>query len=192
MSRAAVVDGQDTLFALDGDPEPPPARPAPPAPRRGRRTARSLAHTPRRRRANQDEDCEPACLRCGGPEGRGLCQPRCAVVCAHTAQPDVIDVCIITRHVTARLAVGTPGSRPGRRLAVVDSCPWCERVHWHAAAFGVRVRVGQCGWPYVVHLDRPPVATTAALAEHTPEHQHAAERGAAAARAALTERTSCA
>ncbi|MFC6081023.1 hypothetical protein [Sphaerisporangium aureirubrum] len=188
MSRraAAVVDGQDALFGVPGD-EPDPTPPVLPEPRTVQRAPRPRTHPsrPRRSKESQAEDCEPACLICKHPEGRGLCQPRCAVVCSHTANPDVVEVCIIARRVTARLVIGTPGSRPGRRLAVV-TCPWCERVHWHAAEFGIRYRSGRCGWPYLVHLPRPADdPTVAAAAEHTEDHQHAAARGAAAARAAL-------
>ncbi|MFC3986812.1 hypothetical protein [Streptosporangium jomthongense] len=139
MTRA-VLD-QPALW----EPEPEPARP----PRRPTHTPR-----PRRTRESQAEPCDPACLTCGKPEGRGLCSPRCSVTCVHVAQADLVEVCLVTVHVTARVVVGIHGAEPGRRLAAV-TCPFCERLHWHAAQYGRRYRVAPCGRPYIVTLARP-------------------------------------
>jgi hypothetical protein len=195
MSRTAVIEGQDALFAPPAGDEPAAApKPA----KRRKRTP------PPRRRMNHvlplgypwqpPDECNPTCARCGKPEGIGLCHTRCAVVCGkprpleldpHGRAP--VEVCLITTHVTARLIAGLPGAEPGRKLAAVD-CPRCHRVHWHGAAYGARYRIAPCNWqPYIVHLPRPAAVPTAV--EHTEEHQHATARGAAAARAALAERT---
>ncbi|MFF3665397.1 hypothetical protein [Microtetraspora malaysiensis] len=131
--------------------------PAPePAPGRAKRRP---THAPRARRseAAQAEECDPTCLVCGKSEGRGLCSPRCSVVCVHTRQPDRVEVCLVQVHVTAVLVAGVPGGRPGRRLALV-CCPHCGQVHWHAPRYGVHYRVAACGAPYVVHLPRPRLA----------------------------------
>lgn len=166
-----------TLFDLE---QPAPARPAPP-PRR----QRPHTHPSRPRRTNQAHDCQPACIVCGHAEGDGYCTPRCAVMCVHAAQHGRAEVCLITTRVQARLVAGLPGATPGRRLAVVDSCPFCGRIHWHAAAYGIRYRIARCGRPYLVALDRPRAVPAA---EHTAEHQHAATRGADLARQLLARK----
>lgn len=178
--------GQAGLFDLA------PALPAAPAPKpeqlplpvKQPKPARPRVHPPRPRRSKdaQARDCDPRCLVCRHPEGRGLCTPRCAVVCRHTAQPDRVEVCLVTVRVTARLVTGLPGAEgPGRHLAVVDRCPWCGRVHWHAEAYGLRLRIAGCGAPYLVQLDRPRITP----AEPTVEHTAATTRGANLARQLL-------
>lgn len=188
MSRTAVIDGQADLLAAADDPAPAAAtkpRKRTPPTRRRMNHALPLAYP-----WQPAEDCDPTCIRCGKPEGRGLCHTRCAVVCGHPEPLDPagrapVEVCLVTTHVQARLVAGLPGAEPGRRLAAVD-CPRCGRVHWHGAVYGARYRIAPCNWqPYIVHLPRPAIAPAAALAEHTEEHQHATARGAAAARAAL-------
>ena len=112
---------------------------------------------PRRTKEQRERDCDPRCLTCGHPEDRGICYPRCPIVCVHTAQPGRVELCLVTVRVSARLVVGLPGSRPGRRLALVDVCPWCEHTHWHTPAYGLRYRTAGCGRPYLVHLPRPAI-----------------------------------
>lgn len=196
MNRSAVLD-QPALWDV---PRPAPARPTTAA------AKHRPTHAPRPRRSKeaQAEECDPACLACGKPEGRGLCYPRCSVVCVHTGQPDVVEVCLTTTRVVARLVAGVPGvpGVPGRRLAVVE-CPFCERLHWHTPAFGRHHRVSGCGQPYIVTLPRPRITPQGAPRSTQTGEQgvagqegHAstfnasqaatATRGAAAARAALT------
>lgn len=134
--------------------ELPEMRPASPG-----RPPRPRVHAPRVRPTGEhlSTPCEPSCIVCGHPEGRGACWPRCPVLCAHSTEASLAEVCIVTTHVTARLVVGLPGAgEPGRRLAVV-SCPFCERPHAHTAAYGVRYQISGCGQPYIVHLQRPPI-----------------------------------
>ncbi|MER7126660.1 hypothetical protein [Micrococcus luteus] len=201
MTRAAVLD-QPTLW---DDPTPTPAeehddQPVP--------ALRRPTHTPRPRRtkASQAEPCEPTCLVCGKPEGRGLCSPRCSNVCAHIAQADLVEVCLVTVYVTARVVVGLPGAEPGRHLAVV-TCPFCARRHWHAARYGRHYRTAHCsGRPYIVTLARPRVAPQVGLSatearevaldaqRATPAPLDASQaataaRGAVVARAALAHHT---
>jgi hypothetical protein len=128
---------------------------APPKPVRRRNHAPLFPPRPRRTKEQRERDCDPRCLTCHHPEDRGLCSPRCAVVCVHTGQPARVELCLVMVRVQARLVIGLPGARPGRRLALVDACPYCERVHWHTPAFGLRYRTAQCGRPYLVHLPRP-------------------------------------
>ncbi|WP_157251096.1 hypothetical protein [Nonomuraea typhae] len=162
-------------------PEVRPATPTrPPRPR-------IHASAPRRAKTQRERDCDPRCLVCGHPEGRGLCTPRCAVVCVHAAQPYRAEVCIATVHVTAQLAVGLPGARPGRHLAVVDPCPRCGQRHAHAERYGRAWRLAPCGQPYIVHLPRPAAPGPAAIDEPPPAgRQTTTTRGAALARQALT------
>lgn len=186
--RALTLD-QPALWELTDDPAPPQRRPT---------------HTPRPRRVKeaQAEPCDPTCLVCGKAEGRGLCTPRCSVMCVHTAQADLIEVCLVTVHVTAHLVVGIHGFEPGRRLAVV-TCPFCERTHWHAPRFGRHYRMAPCGQPYIVTLTRPTDTSRTGLratqsassgrngqqvtsANFNASQAATASRGAAAARAALT------
>lgn len=186
MTRAAVLD-QAALWDLDPAGEQLADQAAAPT--------RRPTHTPRPRRSKeaQAEECDPTCLVCGKAEGRGLCSPRCATACVHTAQPDLVEICLITTRVTARLVIGIHGYEPGRRLALVDRCPHCERTHWHAAHYGTHYRLAHCGQPYLVTLARPHTTPGAALSV-THSHQQqpddhpdttTATRGAAAARAAL-------
>ncbi|MFI7628424.1 hypothetical protein [Microbispora rosea] len=138
----ATLD-QPGLFDLE-QPKPRPKR------------ARRLTHTPRPRRSKeaQAEECDPTCLVCGKAEGKGLCSPKCAVVCSHTRQPDLVEVCLVTTRVTAVLVEGARTLTGSRPLALV-LCPHCGDVHWHAPAYGVHYRLSGCGQPYVVHLPRP-------------------------------------
>lgn len=131
-------------------PEPEPVK---------RKTPRPPIHTPRPRRSKEAQalECAPSCLVCGKAEGRGLCSPRCSVVCSHVAQPDTAEVCVVSVHVTAILVTGMPGSTPGRKIAFV-ACPYCGEIHWHAPTFGVHYRTAPCGTPYIVHLARPRIA----------------------------------
>lgn len=141
----AVLD-QPGLWELE--PAPPPAR---------RRNHSGLL-PPRQPRTKEqrEQDCDPRCLVCGRPEeSGGLCHPRCSIVCVHTAQPALVEVCIATVRVTARLVIGLPGAQPGRRLAAVDTCPHCGHTHWHSPAHGLRYRIAGCGKPYLVWLPRP-------------------------------------
>lgn len=149
MTRTAVLD-QPALWDI-----PRPA-PACPAANQAAKPKRRPTHTPRPRRSKeaQAEECDPTCLTCGKPEGRGLCHPRCSVICVHTAQPDLVEVCLATTCVTARLTIGIHGFEPGRKLAVVD-CPFCERLHTHTPRFGRHYRLSGCGQPYIVTLPRP-------------------------------------
>ncbi|MGC5012563.1 hypothetical protein ACLQ2R_17505 [Streptosporangium sp. DT93] len=143
MTRTLVPAGQDLLWDLDpiddlhGAPSPQPR------------------HTPRPdpTRDEIQAECEPACLGCGKPEGRGLCS-RCMVVCTRLPANEVADVCVVTTRVLARLAVGIHGHEPGRKLAVVD-CPHCDRLHWHTPLYGTHYRVPPCRQPYIVILPRP-------------------------------------
>ncbi|MBX6387354.1 MAG: hypothetical protein IRZ07_30980, partial [Microbispora sp.] len=137
----ATID-QPVLFDLE--PQPRPKR------------ARALTHAPRPRRTEeaQAEPCDPTCLVCGKPEGRGLCSPRCAIVCTHTRQPELTEVCLVTTRVTAVLVTGTPTVTGSRPLALV-LCPHCGEVHWHAATYGAHYRTSACGRPYIVHLPKP-------------------------------------
>ncbi|MEU7911360.1 hypothetical protein [Microbispora bryophytorum] len=149
--RAAVMD-QPGLFEV----EPPrPAR----TETSDRRRPRPPIHTPRPRRTKQCQakECEPKCLICGKGEGRGLCTPRCSVICEHTHQPDRVEVCLVTTHVTALLVTGERTLAGPRQLALV-LCPFCGEVHWHAPSFGAHYRVAHCGQPYIVHLHRPRLA----------------------------------
>ncbi|MFF4417504.1 hypothetical protein ACFYY8_33685 [Streptosporangium sp. NPDC001559] len=190
MTRA-VLD-QPALWDEPAEPARPPRRPT---------------HTPRPRRTreSQAEPCEPSCLVCGKAEGRGLCSPRCSVTCVHVAQADLVEVCLVTVHVTARVVVGIHGFEPGRKIAVV-TCPFCTRVHWHAAQYGRRYRMAHCGQPYIVTLARPHIGPQEALRatetggtaprtqRATPKPHEASQattaaRGAAAARAALAGAT---
>ncbi|GAA4209554.1 hypothetical protein GCM10022252_76240 [Streptosporangium oxazolinicum] len=153
-----MTPGQATLWDLPQPPTRPLPRPderlphAKPAPRRNH-----VLNIPRARLTEEAkaQDCEPTCMVCGKPEGRGLCSPRCRVLCANSAQPGRTEVCIITTRVTARLAVGVHGAEPGRKLAVVDECPHCERVHWHTPQYGTHYRVPPCRQPYLLTLPRP-------------------------------------
>jgi len=173
----AVPVSQATLFDVDQADRPAPPRPA----------------TPRRRRLHVLDlpnpwgdgrpACDPVCVTCGRPEGTGTCWPRCAVVCGRPDSWGPVEVCLVPVRVTARLVTGV--RRVGRdpvRWAVVDPCPWCGRLHWHAPAYGLHYRLAPCGRPYLVQLDRPRPA-----AEHTLEHAVAAARGAARARQVLAD-----
>lgn len=148
MTRRAAVLAQPGLFDLDPKPEPRTVS-------REERVRRPT-HEPRPRRSKeaQADECAPACLTCRKPEGRGLCVPRCAVVCTHANQPSTTEVCLVQVHVTAVLVTGTPTLYGARHLALV-CCPHCGQVHWHAATYGARYRVSACGLPYIVHLPRP-------------------------------------
>ncbi|GAA0402797.1 hypothetical protein GCM10009530_63460 [Microbispora corallina] len=148
-----LLADQPGLFDLD--------TPAP-APAPWRKRARALTHTPRPRRTKeaQAEECEPACLTCGKPEGRGLCHPRCAVICTHTRQPDRVEVCLVTTHVTALLVEGTRTLTGSHQHALV-CCPFCGDVHHHAPTYGARYRLSGCGQPYIVHLHRPRITNGA-------------------------------
>lgn len=158
---------QDALFDFAPE-QPAPARRVP-------------AHGPRQPRDKEfiALPCDPTCLVCGKEEGRGLCQ-RCAIACVHARQPDRVEVCLVVDRVVARV-VSTLSVCDGHRhqLAVVDACPSCGEMHWHAPAFGARYRVGRCGRPYVVVLRRPPAVEQVA---HGQEQRDAASRGAQLAR----------
>lgn len=147
------------------------------------RAQRPPVHPPRSRRDPDQlaEPCHPKCIVCGRPEGRGLCTPRCAILCRHVAQPGRAEVCLVTTRVTARLVTGAV---PDRRLAVVDRCPCCGRLHWHSPAFGLHYRVSGCGQPYLVYLPRPRIT----VAEPVPSRTAAADRGARLARRLLAGR----
>ncbi len=80
----------------------------------------------------------------------------------HTNQPDRVEVCLVTMHVTALLVTGQRTLAGSRQLALV-LCPFCGDVHWHAPTFGVRYRVAHCGLPYIVHLHRPRLTPGGAL-----------------------------
>ena len=151
MTRAAIVD-QPALWDLEPAPAPLPVK---------QRRVRPPTHTPRPRRSKeaQREECDPACLVCGKPEGRGLCTPRCSVACVHTRQPDLVEVCLVTTHVTAVLMTGERTLTGTHQHALV-LCPFCGEVHWHAVRFGAAYRVARCGQPYIVHLDRPRIGGT--------------------------------
>lgn len=142
----AVLD-QPALWELP-EPDPPPAS--------RRNHAGLLPPRQPRTKEQREQPCDPRCLTCDRPEDAGgLCHPRCSIVCVHTAQPARVEVCIATVSVTARLVVGLPGAQPGRRLALVDTCPHCGHTHWHTPAHGLRYRIAGCGRPYLVWLPRP-------------------------------------
>jgi hypothetical protein len=155
MTRAATLD-QPGLWDL------PPEEPALPAPKGFQaRTPSRRRHLlgldrPKRGKAFNALDCDPACLVCGKAEGRGMCfaPARCAIACVHTAQPARVEVCIITHHVHAKLVYGLALAGSGRHRIAVITCPDCGQLHWHGATPGVRVRTGQCGAVYVVHTAR--------------------------------------
>lgn len=151
-----LAPGQPGLWDLPAEPQPEPLPVK-------QRHIKPPTHTPRPRRSKeaQREECDPRCLVCGKPEGRGLCAPRCSVVCVHSRQPDLIEICLVTAHVTAILMTGTVTLRGAHRRALV-SCPFCGDIHWHAATYGARYRVSGCGQPYIVHLARPRIAPWAA------------------------------
>ncbi|MBO3751567.1 hypothetical protein J5X84_36305 [Streptosporangiaceae bacterium NEAU-GS5] len=153
---------QDGLWDLAPEPLPTPA---------GTRTRprRVPIHTPQPHRTKEfrDQPCDPACLICGKPEGRGLCHPRCTVVCSHNREPWRAEICLITTKITARLVEGARTAISRRReLAVVDQCPTCGRLHWHPPTYGLHLRIPPCGIPYLVHLPRPRL-TAAGTWDHT-------------------------
>jgi hypothetical protein len=150
--RTAVLDHPGLWDLPEPEPEPEPA----PKPKSRRRHVLDLPR-PSRDKDHDGQDCAPTCLTCGKPEGQGLCHApsKCAIVCARTNQPSRAEVCIITTRVTATPTTGTrKNGQPAHRIAWV-LCPECGQVHWHGASYGARVRVGQCGAVYVVHLNRP-------------------------------------
>lgn len=126
MTRTLVPE-QDLLWDLDPV-DPVEALHDAPSPH--------AVHTPRPD-PTRDEitaECEPVCLGCGKPEGRGLCSPRCMVVCTRLPAAEVAEVCVVTTRVLARLAVG---------------------IHWHTPLYGTHYRVPPCRQPYIVILPRP-------------------------------------
>lgn len=163
MTRTLLPE-QDLLWDLDQPDTPERALHGAPAPQ--------PTHTPRPD-PTRDEitaECEPTCLSCGKPEGRGLCSPRCMVVCNRLPAAEPAEVCIVTTRVLARLAVGIHGAEPGRKLAVVD-CPHCQRVHWHTPQYGTHYRIPPCRQPYIVTLPRPRVDPRTGLQRpHSHEH----------------------
>lgn len=150
-----TTTAQPALWDL---PAPEPAKP-----QRRRNHAPLYPPRPRRTKEQREQDCDPRCLVCHHPEDRGLCSPRCSIVCVHNGQPARVELCLVITRVTARLVIGLPGARPGRRLALVDVCPHCERAHWHTPAYGLHYRTAGCGRPYLVHLPRPAITPGGAL-----------------------------
>lgn len=113
----------ETLFDL-ATPTPRPT-PAPPRP--------THTHRPRPRR---------------DPHHRAApCNPTCLLLCAHTEEASLADVCLITMRVAAHL-VTSPYS--GKQHAVV-TCPHCGKTHRHTPAPGRRYRISGCGQPYLIH-----------------------------------------
>ncbi|MER7361867.1 hypothetical protein [Nonomuraea wenchangensis] len=161
---------QDTLFDFAAEQEPP--------------ARRRPVHEPRPRRDKEflAQPCDPVCIVCGKKEGGGRCD-RCAIACVHAREPDLVEVCLAADRVTARI-VSTISLCDGHRhqLAVVDCCPSCGEMHWHAPTFGARYRVGRCGRPYVVILRRPKAIEEVT---HGQEQRDATARGAELARELL-------
>ncbi|MEO3860912.1 hypothetical protein [Acrocarpospora sp. B8E8] len=162
MSRAAALDHPGLWDLPIEEPEPEePVSPSPKAAAKPRSRRRHLLDLdrPKRDKAWNELPCDPRCLTCGKAEGQGLCHApsRCAVVCVHTHQPARAEVCLIVHHVTAVLVRGAPSvlwPSPGHAVIL---CPGCGGMHWHGARYGVAVRTGPCGTPYVVHLARPTI-----------------------------------
>ncbi|MET8334400.1 hypothetical protein [Streptosporangium canum] len=117
---------------------------------------RTHAHTsrPRRNPEHRAAPCNPTCITCGHPEhpeGLHYCHPTCLLLCEHTNEASLADVCIVTTHVTAEL-ITSPHT--GKQHAVI-TCPHCERTHRHAPTPGRHHRISSCGRPYIVHLAAP-------------------------------------
>jgi hypothetical protein len=70
------------------------------------------------------------------------------LLCAHTEEPSLADICIVLTHVQAEL-IESPHT--GKQHAVL-TCPHCERTHRHAPTPGRHHRISSCGKPYIVHL----------------------------------------
>lgn len=166
-----AAPGQDTLWDL-----PAPAIPAQAAPAPLKKTQRF--HRPDLP-APLRGVCNPRCLVCGRDENTGLCAP-CSIVCARPLTSVPVEVCLITRRVTAHPA--------GNRLTTV-TCPWCSRTHWHSNTPTTPYRISGCGQPYVVTPAAEQASRIHESAQPPPGAPEAATtaRGTAVARAALTE-----
>ena len=139
---SAVLEAQPSLF--DDNPAPAPA--SKPSQKPAAKSLRNhVLGLPRP--WPRWMPCAMVCLVCKRPEGAGICEHGCAVVCGrpHPLRKDRIapvEVCILTLTVPARLV--------GRHAAV--ACPHCGNTHWHQPAPGRAYRVGQCRQPYIAHL----------------------------------------
>lgn len=136
--RTALLEAQPSLW--DDDPSTPapadPPRPTPPKRKRRRNHILGLL-----RPWTSPMPCAATCLTCQRPEGAGICENGCAVVCGPPDKTGPVEVCLLTMVLPARLI---------SRWAVV-CCPHCDATHWHQPSPGRRYRVGQCGQPYIVH-----------------------------------------
>ena len=95
--------------------------------------------------------CQPRCVKCRHPEGRGTCR-RCLLICDHTTpkKRKLAGVCLV-RAVGAARTVASLST--GRRLVVVDRCPFCTRPHMHSAdAAAGPYRLAACRQPYLLDL----------------------------------------
>lgn len=143
--RGAALELQPSLFDDEAAPPAAPASPPkPPAPK-----AKSLRnHTLGLPRPwPKHIPCAMTCLTCRRPEGAGICEQGCAVVCGPPIPLDKkgkapVEVCLLTTVLPARLI--------SRHAAV--SCPHCDHTHWHQPTPGRSYRVGQCGQPYTIHV----------------------------------------
>lgn len=133
MTRTLTAPGQDTLWDL-----PAPAIPAQAAPAPAKKTSRfHVLDLP----TPDPTPCRPRCLTCGHDEGDGHCTP-CAIACRQPLTQTRIEVCLITRRITAHPA--------GPRL-LATTCPWCSRTHWHSSTSTTPYRISGCGRPYLIH-----------------------------------------
>lgn len=135
--RTALLEAQPSLW--DDDPQPVSPTPKPASKPRPPRLRNHVLGLPRP--WTWPMPCAATCLTCQRPEGAGVCENGCAVVCGPPDNTGPIEICI--------LSLVLPARRIGPYAVVI--CPHCDNTHWHQPSPGRRYRVGQCGQSYIVH-----------------------------------------